>query len=71
MSKANPWTPAACAPNCGLNPGACGAKISVTEALQEYIQRRRQMRVIGLFGKIDFDPSYDYKKHRIMRGRSR
>jgi len=46
-------------------------KATVTEALQEYIQRRRQMRAIDLFGKIDFDPSYDYKKHHKMRGRSR
>ena len=46
-------------------------KATVTEALQEYIQRRRQMRAINLFGKIDFDPSYDYKKHRKMRGRPR
>ena len=46
-------------------------KATVTEALQEYIQRRRQVRAIDLFGKIDFDPSYDYKKHRATRGRSR
>jgi hypothetical protein len=38
-------------------------KATVTEALQEYIQRRRQTRAIDLFGKIDFDPSYDYKEH--------
>jgi hypothetical protein len=29
-------------------------KATVTEALQEYIQRRRQIRAIDLFGKIDF-----------------
>ena len=46
-------------------------KATVTEALQEYIQRRRQARAIDLFGKIDFDPSYDHKKHRTARGRSR
>jgi hypothetical protein len=34
-------------------------KATVTEALQEYIQRRRQARAIDLFGKIDFDPSYE------------
>ena len=43
-------------------------KATVTEALQEYIQRRLQVRAIGLFGKIGFDPSYDYKKQRKMRG---
>jgi len=39
-------------------------KETVTEALQEYIRRRKQMDVIELFGKIDFDPKYDYKKQR-------
>ena len=39
-------------------------KDTVTEALQEYIQHRKQAKVIGLFGKIDFDPKYDYKKQR-------
>jgi Arc/MetJ family transcription regulator len=43
-------------------------KETVNEALQEYIQRRRQLRAIDLFGKIDFDPSYDYKKYRGPRG---
>lgn len=37
-------------------------KATVTEALQEYIQRRKQMRILELVGKIDFDPKYDYKK---------
>ncbi len=45
-------------------------KATVTEALQEYIRRRRQVRALDLFGKIDFDPAYDYKKHRRARGRS-
>jgi Arc/MetJ family transcription regulator len=39
-------------------------KDTVTEALQEYIQRRKQAQVIELFGKIDVDPKYDYKKAR-------
>jgi len=39
-------------------------KDTVNEALREYIQRRKQAKVIELFGKIDFDPSYDYKKQR-------
>ena len=46
-------------------------KATVTEALQEYIARRRQIRAINLFGKIDFDPGYDYKKYRRPRGRTR
>lgn len=39
-------------------------KDTVNEALREYIQRRRQAKVVELFGTIDFDASYDYKKQR-------
>ena len=39
-------------------------KAAVTEALEEYIQRRNQLRILELFGTIDFDPTYDYKKQR-------
>jgi hypothetical protein len=47
-------------------------KATVTEALQEYIEKRKQRKIIDLFGKIDFDPSYNYKKLRYRgRGRSR
>lgn len=39
-------------------------KATVTEALEEYIRRRKQSRVLKLFGKIEFDPAYNYKKQR-------
>jgi hypothetical protein len=39
-------------------------KDTVTEALEEYVRHRKQLRVIDLFGQIDFDPDYDYKKQR-------
>ena len=39
-------------------------KATVTEALQEYIRRRKQAEILGLFVKIDYDPEYDYKKQR-------
>jgi Arc/MetJ family transcription regulator len=39
-------------------------KDTVNEALREYIQRRRQKKIVELFGTIDFDPSYDHKKQR-------
>lgn len=39
-------------------------RAAVTEALEEYIQKRRQAGILKLFGKIDFDPGYDYKKQR-------
>ncbi len=37
---------------------------AVTAALAEYVQRRKQMRIVNLFGKIDYDPEYDYKAER-------
>jgi hypothetical protein len=39
-------------------------KDTVTEALEEYIQRRKQARILDLFGKVDFEPKYDYKRQR-------
>lgn len=42
-------------------------KATVTEALQEYIQRRKQLGILELFGKIDYYPDYDYKKERRRR----
>ncbi len=39
-------------------------KDTVNEALKEYIQRRKQARILELFGKVDFDPKYDYKRQR-------
>ena len=39
-------------------------KATVTEALREYIRKRRQQEILGLFGTIDFDPDYDYKEQR-------
>jgi Arc/MetJ family transcription regulator len=42
-------------------------KEAVTEALQEYVARRRQAKVSRLFGTIDYDLKYDYKKQRRRR----
>ena len=39
-------------------------KDTVNEALREYIQRRRQAKIVDLFGTIELDASYDYKKQR-------
>lgn len=39
-------------------------KATVTEALEEYIRRRKQSQILGLFGTVEFDPKYDYKKQR-------
>jgi Arc/MetJ family transcription regulator len=37
---------------------------AVNEALAEYVARRKRRRILELFGKLDWDPSYDYKKER-------
>jgi len=39
-------------------------KAAVTTALEEYVQRHKQAEIIKHFGKIDFDPSWDYKADR-------
>jgi Arc/MetJ family transcription regulator len=40
-------------------------KETVTAALDEYIQRRKQQRILSLFGTIDYDRGYDYKRERL------
>ena len=42
-------------------------KAVVTEALQEYIQRRKQAEIFSLFGKIEYDPDYNYKEQRAIK----
>jgi hypothetical protein len=37
---------------------------TVTAALQEYIKRRKQQEILSLFGTIDYEPGYDYKRER-------
>ena len=39
-------------------------KETVNQAPREFIQKRKQMETLKLFGQIDFDPDYDYKKER-------
>ena len=42
-------------------------KEAVNEALTEYVQRREQLKVLDLFGTVEFDPEYDYKDQRKVR----
>jgi len=42
-------------------------KATVTEALEEYIQHRRQAEIVKLFGTVEFDPKYDHKQQRRRR----
>ncbi len=39
-------------------------KEAVMTALREYIARKKQLKIMNLFGTIDFDRNYDYKKAR-------
>jgi len=39
-------------------------KATVNQALLEYIQHRKQAKILKLFGTVEFDPKYDYKKQR-------
>lgn len=40
---------------------------TVNQALREFIARRHRLELVDLFGKVDYDPSYDYKKERRAR----
>jgi Arc/MetJ family transcription regulator len=42
-------------------------KAAVNEALQEYILKRKQMMVREVFGKIEYDKKYNYKKQRKVK----
>jgi hypothetical protein len=46
-------------------------KAAVTMALQEFIARREQRRVLELMGKLDWDDTYDYKVERSRCGAMR
>jgi Arc/MetJ family transcription regulator len=39
-------------------------KQAVTVALEEYVAHRKQLAVLDLFGTIDFDKKYDYRRSR-------
>jgi len=40
-------------------------KATVNLALKEFIDKHKQLGIVGLFGKSDPDPDYDYKKGRM------
>ncbi|MCP3681047.1 MAG: type II toxin-antitoxin system VapB family antitoxin [bacterium] len=42
-------------------------KGAVIEALQEYIKRRRQMKILNIFSTIEYEEDYDYKKQRLEK----
>ncbi len=47
--------------------GRATKRETVTEALREYINRRKQYGVLELFGAVEYDPKYAYKKQRRRR----
>lgn len=40
---------------------------AVKRALEEFIARREQGKLVDLFGKLDWDPEYDYKASRSRK----
>jgi hypothetical protein len=38
----------------------------IETALREYIDQRKRIQVIELFGTIDYDEDYDYKQQRAI-----
>jgi hypothetical protein len=44
-------------------------KEAVNAALDEYVRRRKQMRILEVFGTVAFDPTYDYKAERGRNSR--
>jgi Arc/MetJ family transcription regulator len=43
-------------------------KETVTAALTEYIQRRKQQEILSAFGTVDYEKDYDYKHERRRKG---
>ena len=39
-------------------------KDNVNMALKEFINRRKQLEILDIFGKMDPDPNYNYKEGR-------
>ncbi len=62
------------ATNLGIDPelleralaigGERTKKATVNRALQEFIARRSQAQLLGLFGQLESDSDYDYKGER-------
>ena len=47
--------------------GETTKKAAVTRALEEFIARRKQKRLLDLMGKLEWDESFDYKAERSRR----
>ncbi len=46
-------------------------KDAVNAALDEYVKRRKQVRILEAFGEFEFDSTYNYKAERRGKTRSK
>ncbi len=51
----------ACQLSCQLT-----ANEVVTQALREYVQRRKQLKLLDFFGTVEYDDDYDRKAQRSV-----
>ncbi len=43
-------------------------KAAAAAALKEFVSRREErLKILDLFGTVDFDPTYDYKRERSRK----
>ncbi len=47
--------------------GHASKRATVDDALREYVQRRKQLEIVQLFGQIEYEDGYDYKSARFRR----
>jgi hypothetical protein len=48
-----------------LNPDITIDK-AIEIALQAYLEQQKRLKIVNLFGTIDYDPDYDYKQQRAV-----
>jgi Arc/MetJ family transcription regulator len=39
-------------------------RAAVTQALKDYVEHLEQQKLLALFGNLEYDPEYDYKRQR-------
>jgi hypothetical protein len=44
-----------------------GKHKSKKDTVNEYVMRRKRRDILSLFGKVEMEPSYDYRKERNAR----
>lgn len=42
-------------------------KAAVSKALVEYIRQLEQEKILSMFGTVDYEPEYEYKKQRSRK----